>query len=428
MDSSARLLREHRSFAAVSLNAEERARLHPDALDAILKSAREGVFTARPFSSSTTPGSDARMAPTHPAVQSSDVLPLDWAFLSQQSPPQRDWAVDYWLPMAHASLLAGNGGIGKTLLAQILGTCLALDIDYIDTVVKPRRVLFLAGEDEGAELWRRQIAICDWLRRPLTDLTEKFFVESHMDRDMTLAGVAFGNLVQTPLLAELREKVGDFKADYVFIDSVARAFGGSENDRHQVTQFVSWLIAACRPTGAGVCLLAHPARSLGSEFSGSSAWEASVRSRLYLGTKLPDQRGDQGDDDGADENVRFLSRRKANYSALDFRKLIYCNGMLVPENAGGKSVMSARGGEFAKDIVIRTIRKLKDIGVYGMLGARSPDYLPKLAAQYQLLDGLTKQQFARAMHELMLDKRIISDKVGQYSNRNPRYVLVEVHT
>jgi long-subunit acyl-CoA synthetase (AMP-forming) len=51
-----------------------------------------------------------------------------------------------------------------------------------------------------------------------------------------------------------------------------------------------------------------------------------------------------------------------------------------------------------------------------------------LAAQYQLLDGLTKQQFARAMHELMLDKRIVSDKVGQYSNRNPRYVLVEVHT
>jgi len=245
---------------------------------------------------------------------------------------------------------------------------------------------------------------------------------------MTLAGMAFGKLVPTPLLSDLRERVGDLKVTFVFIDSVARAFGGSENDRHQVTQFVSLLTAACEPTGAGVCLLSHPARSLGSEFSGSSAWEASVRSRLYLGSKLPDQRADQGDDDGANENVRFLSRRKANYSALDFRKLIYTGGVLVPENAGGKVLMAARGGEFAKDIVIRAIRKLKDIGHYGNTSTRSPDYLPRLARQWKLLDGITESQFAKAMRELVLEKRLASATVGRYPNRTEKPGIIEVHT
>ena len=60
-------------------------------------------------------------------------------------------------------------------------------------------------------------------------------------------------------MTELREQVNDYRADYVFLDSVARIFGGNENDRHQVTTFVSWLTAACAP--AGLCALGHPGKA-----------------------------------------------------------------------------------------------------------------------------------------------------------------------
>ena len=52
--------------------------------------------------------------------------PLDWRVLADGEPPARDWAVDHWLGMAHVTLLAGLGGIGKTLLAQMLASALAL--------------------------------------------------------------------------------------------------------------------------------------------------------------------------------------------------------------------------------------------------------------------------------------------------------------
>ena len=329
--------------------------------------------------------------------------------------------------MGHASLLAGAGGIGKTLLAQTVGTCLATGHDYIDNVPKPRRVLFWAGEDEPHELWRRQIAICKAMGIKLADLVDKLIVESFVSRDMTLANMGFGKLEPTALLGELRAQIGDYRADFVFIDSVARVFGGSENDRHQVTTFVSWLTGACEPTGAGICLLGHPGRSQGSEFSGSSAWEASVRSRLYLGSKLPDQRSEASDvDEAGDGSVRFLSRRKANYSALDFRKLIYSDSVLIPDTVTRNFMSASASGEFAKETVLRAIRKLKDVGVYGNTSTRSPDYLPKLAAQWKCLGELNERQFAQAMRELALEKRIAPHKVGQYSNRTPKMGLVEV--
>lgn len=159
--------------------------------------------------------------------------PLDWRAMASTAPPARDWAVDHWLPMGHAALVAGAGGIGKTLLAQTLGTCLALGYEYVDVIPKPRKVLFWAGEDETTELWRRQLAICDWLNVKLEDLADRFIVESYIGRDITLAVLAYGQLTPTTMMTELQAQIGDYRADYVFVDSVARVFGGSENDRQQ---------------------------------------------------------------------------------------------------------------------------------------------------------------------------------------------------
>ncbi len=327
--------------------------------------------------------------------------------------------------MGHPALLAGAGGIGKTLLAQTLGTCLATGLEYVDIVPKPRRVLFWAGEDEPDELWRRQIAICRWLGVDMAQLDGRLIVESYIGRDITLAATAYGSLTPTALLGELRAQVGDYRADYVFLDSSARVFGGTENDRHQVTNFIAWLTGACSVTGAGLCLLAHPGKATGSEFSGSTAWEASVRSRLYLGRRLPDREPEEGDD-AADDTVRYLARRKANYSASDFRKLAYTDGVFAPE-VTPRQTFAGNGSEFAQDTVLRTVRKLADLDMHGNASTRSPDFLPRLAGQYKLLDGLTPREFTSAMRELIVLGRLVSQPVGRYPNRNPKLGLVEVH-
>lgn len=355
-------------------------------------------------------------------------MPLDWSGLAGQTPPEREWIEQYWLGRGYVTGLWGAGGIGKTGLAQAWGSCLALRRSYLDWVPSERRVLMWACEDDEAELWRRQDAIAQWLGVPLSDFTGRLHLYSYCDEQVELAGPAQQHpLVPTPMLARLREQIGDHRADVVILDNIARLYGGNENDRHQVSSFVAMLTAAAKPTQAGVLLLGHPGKAAGSEYSGSTAWEGAVRARLYLGATLPDQKSDS-ETPPADDSVRYLCRRKANYSARDWRRVVYREGVMVPDPPPEPGTRGAGGGgvsdEYARDIVLRAIRRLAEMNQHCTASTSSPLYLPRLAAQYELLDRLTERQFGRAMRSLQMDGSIITTTVGQYGNRTPRQGLV----
>ncbi len=318
------------------------------------------------------------------------------------------------------TLLAGRGGVGKTLLAQHIGTALAIGREFIEPL-EPRRVLMWAGEDDQAELWRRQIEISGWMGSPLPALTDRFFLQSYTGVDITLCATIYGALTATPVLHELRGQVQDYRADVVILDNIARLFGGNENDRHAVTTFCALVQGACAP--AAVILLGHPAKAAGSEYSGSTAWEGAVRARLYLGNRPPDQ--DQADNDTpADDNVRYLARRKANYSPLDIRRFTLADGgVLIPDEAQithGKQPT----GEFTKDIVRRAVTKLAAREIFGTASTASPSYLPRLARQYKLLETTTEKSFAAAMREMVMAAELISREVGRTADRHPRAGLV----
>lgn len=345
--------------------------------------------------------------------------PLAWDDLDGKTPPAREWIMPYWLPCGHITLLAGRGGIGKTLLAQHIGSALALGVDYIESLTE-KRVLMWAGEDDESELWRRQVGISQHMQRPLSSLTERFYLHSYAGQDITLAATAFGALSRTKMLDELRDQVTDYRAELVILDNVARLFGGNENDRHAVTTFLAWLQGACKP--AAILLLGHPAKSAGSEFSGSTAWEGAVRARLYLSDKPPD--AEITDEDAPpDDSVRYLSRRKANYSQLELRRFSMGDGgVMIPEQPETQ-VRGKPSGEFAKDIVRRAMRTLASRDIYGASSTASPSYLPKLAGQYHLLETATIKNFAGTMRAMILAGDIASVEVGKYQNRSPKMGL-----
>ncbi|MEX2430295.1 MAG: AAA family ATPase [Dehalococcoidia bacterium] len=345
--------------------------------------------------------------------------PIDWTALRGTDPPPRSWAVKCWVPMGCTTLLAGPPGLGKTLCAQTLATCLALGRDYFDEIPEPRTVLFWAGEDDADELHRRQVDICDWLQADMGELAGRFWLHSCVGTDITLAQPIQGILSPTSKMTELRRQVDTLKPDVVMLDSTARVFGGNENDRHHTTLFINMLDAAAQ--GAAVILLSHPAKAAGSEFSGSTAWEASVRSRLFLSATLPDA---EPDEDGIDaDSTRYLSRRKANYSGKDWRRFEYRNGVLVPEDSAPKT---RYGPQYSQDVVRRALRKLRELEMVPTHSTASSNYLPKLAGQYGMLDGISKKEFAAAMRTLVMEKKLRADVVGTYSNRTARMGLVEV--
>lgn len=352
--------------------------------------------------------------------------PLRWDDLDGKRAPEREWAIDHWLPMGHVTLLAGAAGAGKTLLAQALASCVCLQREYLDYVPQPRRVLMWACEDEHDELWRRQEAIAKALNVPLASFDDKLVMFSYHGKLVEIAGLEQQKLQIQRGYTELRDQIGDYKADVVILDNVARLYGGNENDRHQVTNFIAMLTNAARSTNAAVLLLGHPSKAIGSEYSGSTAWEGAVRARLYLGRKLPDEerKGAEDEDAPEDETLRFLCRRKANYSSRDVRKLHYTDGVMVAEPPPAITGYAGTASDYAEDVVRRALAQIIGMGEQANSSRGSPSFFPKLAKQYALLERLTYKQFLGTMHGMRKNGGLKVAEVGTNANRTPKLAFV----
>lgn len=338
---------------------------------------------------------------------------LDWVALSSMEPPARRWAIKGWFGFGHTTLLVGQGGIGKTLLAQQMASCLSVGRDFIDEVTGPQKVLMWACEDDHDELWRRQVAISRWMKMGLEEYAGNLQIVPRHGLENALVSTDFGKLISTPTLKLLKEQAHDEQARVVILDNAAQLYGGSENDRHSVTAFLNWLAGALQ--GMAVMLLAHPSRGMNSEFSGSSAWENVARTRLYLGANLPDQKSEEE----PQADARYISRRKSNYSSKDWRRCTYRDGVLIPDDVEPGGIIDSIKAGKAERVVLDGIRKLAEMGLTATDGSTSPRYLPRSLGEYKLNDGCNRGELAAAMRRLMTDGTLKRGEVGKGTNRNP---------
>lgn len=339
---------------------------------------------------------------------------LDWITLSQREPPERHWAIRGWFGFGHTTLLVGHGGIGKTLIAQQIASCLAVGRQFIDEIENPYRVLMWACEDDHDELWRRQIAISHWMRMGIDEYAGNLQIIPRHGLDNALCAMNYGKLAYTPTIALLEEQARDTHAQIVILDNAAQLYGGPENDRHCVTAFLNALAGAL--PGMGVMLLAHPSRGLNSEFSGSSAWENVARTRLYLGATLPGEAKPAEDE----ENIRYLARRKANYAnTRDWKRCQYRDGVLIPEEATGGILDSIRDANCEKAI-LAAIPVLHEKQQFPTDTAQSgPRYLPRMVKDFKLAEGFTEAVIASAMRRMLMDGRIVKGTVSRGQDRHP---------
>jgi len=84
---------------------------------------------------------------------------LDWHGLTGRKAPHRHFILPDWLPAQCVILLHGSAGVGKTLLAQQIGTVCILGCQFLGGLAEACPVLGWFGEDDHDELWRRQESI-----------------------------------------------------------------------------------------------------------------------------------------------------------------------------------------------------------------------------------------------------------------------------
>ncbi|MFP3020234.1 MAG: AAA family ATPase [Wolbachia sp.] len=272
------------------------------------------------------------------------------------TPPERKWIIKDWLPVGSVTALYGDGGVGKSLLAQQLMTAAAAGKPWLGIDLEQIKTYGVFCEDDEEELWRRQCAINEFYQSGMesSDFQDNVGLWSragHNNQLMVFNNKDTGQL--TTYFQELLEDIESFQPKLVVLDTAADLFGGNENDRSHVRQFIQTCCGRIAQVIKGaVLLLAHPSdsgmiRKTGT--GGSTAWNNTVRSRWYL--TRPDKAN-------ASPDERILSRKKSNYSQCNNGQmtLYWKNGAFVHDNSVLNSEPIIRD-QYSKKLDLERMRK-----------------------------------------------------------------------
>lgn len=312
----------------------------------------------------------------------------DFCTLDDNPPPVRQWAIEDWLPLGSVTALFGGGGIGKSLLSQQIQTHVANGIPIFGKSVRMGPVLGFHCEDDNDELRRRQRAILASLGRSPTYSSDGLHIAGRAGLDNCLLTFGRDRLpVPTALHDLIERECARVRPVLLVLDNIAQLFAGGENDRYEVTTFCNVLAGIANRHDCAVLLLGHVAKAEGSEFSGSTAWEAAVRTRLWL-----ERRGD---------GLIELHRRKANYAGRDSVVLEYQHGALVEinqaVNGAAESLLLAQ----AERDVLDALDRLTARQVATSQAPSATTYLPRLAHKDGLLGSTTMANAGRALNALI---------------------------
>ena len=253
----------------------------------------------------------------------------DIAQWSAQEPPPREWAVPNRFPLRNVALISGEGAVGKSILIMQLGVAHALGRDWLGTLPEPGPFLYLNAEDEEAELHRRFVDIAKHFGSSLSELTNDVHILSLAGQDAVLGRADRDGLIQpTPLFRKLTEAARAIRPKLIALDTSADVFGGNENDRAQVRQFIGLIRGMAIAANAAVIIATHPSLTginSGSGLSGNTAWHNSVRARAYV---KPAKTEDGGEPDKALRQIEFM---KSNYGPVADTVIVrWKDGVFIP--------------------------------------------------------------------------------------------------
>jgi len=323
----------------------------------------------------TTLGSLYKIANDYKSKSSDSKLNIiNPATLEGKSVQQQEWIFEGWAPQRVVTSIYGDGGTGKSLLALQLSVCRAIGLDFMGIKTTRGKTLCIFCEDSEDEVHRRLVDITTHYGCSMNDLAENLI---YICRDgehnllMEFNGKSSG--ITTEFYDNVSAVIQEHKPDLVVIDTAADTFGGNEINRTEVRQFIATgLMGLCKKHNCTILLCAHPsvAGKEGTGYSGSTAWNNSVRSRLLL-KHVPES-----------PNLRVLSKEKSNYSGIgNTINLQYNNGVFeCYDNASsrfGDSPDHVQREANLKALIVENVQKYNDSEIRMSLSKNATNYAPK---------------------------------------------------
>lgn len=183
---------------------------------------------------------------------------LDVSAMLDSSPPPVPWVVDNFAARGMVTMLAGRGGVAKSLLSQSLAAGIARGGSEAGLDCRTGSVAFFDLENGAAEIHRRMHGL-GWPRSGI-DVYEVIGLNLHDEADV----------------AEIDSEVGWRRPSLVVIDSFRSSWQGDENESDGVTRVLMPLVELARKHDTAVLLLHHVPKG-GADYRGSSAIEAVIQ-------------------------------------------------------------------------------------------------------------------------------------------------------
>lgn len=338
--------------------------------------------------------------------------PRDW----QGKPvPDRQWFVEGWIPHRTVTNLSGAGGSGKTEIILQLIAASSLGNQWFGHDVAVGPCLYFGAEDEADELHRRLGTIVDRAGRKLSDLEGVRLIPLAGSDAVLAEPDRRGTLAATAIFGKLEAEAKTLCPKLIVIDPSADVFGGDEINRAQVRKFVSMLRGLAIDFDCAVLLLSHPSvagLTSGTGTSGSTAWNNSVRSRLYL------------EADDKDPDARVLKVVKANYGRVGASIALRWDDGVYALDSGPDPVIESLIGSKADALFLELLALFTEQGQN--LGLQpGTSYAPVKMAKHSKGKGYSKDQFAKAMQRLLDAKRVAVVTEGPPSRQRSRLVAVQ---
>jgi RecA-family ATPase len=344
-----------------------------------------------------------------------NLVPIaDLAAWQHGAAPDRQWVLQDWLPHCQATYLTGPGSAGKSLLAQQLATCVALGVPFMGVSTRQSNAMYLTCEDDLDELHRRQVGICGALGVDMAALAGNLHLVSlagHLNTELATFekpergehGDNSPAMRPTKRFRALEGTAIAHEVGFIALDNVAHLFTGNENIRNEVAAFMALMNRLARRTSGSVLLIGHPNKA-GDSFSGSTAWENQVRSRLYLETPRRD------DGSPVDPDARVLSRQKSNYATngatMSFRwhKWAFVDEATLPTEYRDelqKTIEATRDNELFLACLAERNRQKRPVSEHP-----AANYAPKQFAAMPESQRIGRQRLTDAMDRLFRTGKI----------------------
>ena len=222
------------------------------------------------------------------------------------TPPEpRRWLIVEKLPAGRVALLTDEGGAGKSRLALQLAAGVASGGDAGEWIASPGRmmrlgnavptdganVVFASWEDEPEEFYRRLHQIsgnaAPWVK---PERLEKLRIVNLVGEGPVWAppqGRHIATMAELTVTGErLRRLCEQEDARLLVLDPLAAAYAADENARGLVRAFVSHWDAWGQANDCTVLILAHPPKSAGINYAGSTDWQGAARALWTLQTEI----------------------------------------------------------------------------------------------------------------------------------------------